>query len=382
MKKVLVAITFLTFFSLQACVQTAKKPTYIISGKITGIDSGKIYIYSPDRNVIDSAAIVKGKFNLSGKLDLPEKKSFMIKPGNWGFIAFVDASHITFDIDTSGAQHQYSGEMDYPIIWQIKETGSPFADVYDIYQRETGQTESISLTRKLNSANKDSAAYLNKKLDSIRNVFPERQKSWIETYVRQNPTSIPGIYIFKEYYDTSQDTSPVYLRSMLGHFSGPAKASSYYKALMTKLSVLESVQVGKPAPNFSLLKRDKRKFNLSTTWGSVVMLDFWASWCVPCRAGIPNWKKVYAKYHRKGFNIISIADDRNWGDWVKALDQEKMPWIQVIDSYPSATSPAIVSKLYGTHFIPHFVLIDEKGEIMIATGDEHAVIKKIKEVLK
>jgi peroxiredoxin len=381
MKNVLRAITLLALFSCQAYAQTAKSPTYIINGKINGVDSGKIYSLSPDRKLIDSAAIVKGKFVLSGKLDLPKRKWFMIQPGNWAFEAFVDAPSITFNIDTSGAQHYYTAGTDNPIIWEVKETGSPFADVYDIYLREAGLADFFPLMKKLNSAKKDSLAYFNNKLDSLRQVFPVKQKAWVDNYVRQNPESVPGIYIFEEYYNRLHDTSPIYLRSMIEQFSGSAKASSHYKALMNKLSILESIQIGKPAPDFTLLKRDKHKFKLSTTRGSVVMLDFWASWCKPCRAGIPYWKEVYSKYHRKGFEIVSITDDKSWKSWKLALDQEKMPWTQVIDYVAPGTLSGVVGELYSTHFLPHFVLIDKKGKILIASGDEHAVKRKIAETL-
>jgi peroxiredoxin len=384
MKKVLRAVIYLILFSFSfhADAQNAKSPGYIINGRITGVDSGKIYTLSPNRNVIDSAAIVKGKFIVSGKLDLPERKAFKIQPGNWEFGAFVDAPHITFDLDTAGAEHYYSGGKDSPMIMQIKETGSPLADVYAIFIRETGKDKFNSLSKKLKFASKDSAAVIKNKMDSLVKSFPEKLKFWVENYVQQNPTSIPGIYFFQIYYNELSDKSPVYLRSMLTRFSGPAKASSYYQELMNKLSALENVQVGKPAPDFTLLKRDKQKFKLTTTRGSVVMLDFWASWCVPCRAAIPNWKKVYAKYHLKGFNIISISDDRNWGNWIKALDKEKMPWTQVVDEYPSERARGIVGELYTVYILPNYVLIDKKGEIVMASGDEHAVMKKIKEILK
>lgn len=383
MKKVLSAVICLISFSFsfQAYAQNGKSPVYTINGRITGVDSGKIYTLSPDRNVIDSAAIVKGNFIVSGKLDLPERKEFRIKPGNWEFGAFVDAPHITFDIDTLGSEHYDSGGKDYPIIRQIKETGSPLADVYAIYKRETEQDDYISLSKKLKFASKDSAAVIKNKMDSLVKTFPEKLKFWVENYVLQNPTSIPGIYIFQHYFSEFNEKSPVYLRSMLAQFSGPAKASPHYKELMNKLSALENVQVGKVAPDFTLLKRDKQKFALTATRGSVVLLDFWASWCVPCRAAIPNWKKVYAKYHGKGFNIISISNDRKWGEWTKALDKEKMPWTQVIDEFPSTGGPAIVAGLYPSRYIPYYVLIDKKGDIVIASGDENAVTKKIEETL-
>lgn len=384
MKKLFKAATclFLLCFFFHAYAQTNKDSTFTINGKINGIDSGRIYTLSANQKVTDSATIVKGQFVLSGKLDQPGRKFFRIKPGNWQFVAFVDVPQITLAIDTTGAVHQYAGGKDHPTITRVKENGSPLADIYAAYLKETGQDEYLSLAGKLGSVSKDTAAGIKSRMDSIIKAFPEKSKSWTENYVRQNPTGIPAVFIFQVHYSQMHDKSPGYLRSVMTQFSGPAKESSYYKALNSELAVLESVQVGKPAPDFTLLQRDKRKFKLSSTQGSIVMLDFWASWCVPCRAGIPNWKKVYAKYHPKGLNIISIADDRKWSDWVKALNKEKMPWAQVIDEFPKENSPAVVGELYATHYIPYFVLIGKNGEIIAASGDQDVMTKKIEDVFK
>ena len=103
------------------------------------------------------------------------------------------------------------------------------------------------------------------------------------------------------------------------------------------------------------------------------MLDFWASWCVPCREAIPHWKSVYAQYHTKGFDIISITDDSKWKDWIKAMDQEKMPWLQIADEFPFKNMPARVGDLYMTTFIPFYVLLDKDGIILSYTGSEKEI---------
>lgn len=384
MRKLLsAAIGFILLgFIFQANAQSTSDRNFVINGTINGIESGVVRMLSTNRIVMDSAVIVNGKFVLRGKIDLPERKVFVIMPGNWEFGGFVDNPIITFDIDTSFAMHQYEKKKDHPLIWQIKETGSALADVYAKYQNETGFTYGLSLFKKLKKANKDSLAHIRNEMDSIAKLMPIKEKLWSENYIRQNPTSLAGIYIFHEYYRSTRDTSTVYLRSILKAFSGAAKSSSYYDALNKQLSILTNIQVSKIAPDFTLQQRDKTKLKLSTTRGSYIMLDFWASWCVPCRAGIPHWKKVYAKYHSKGFNIISVTDDRFRKSWLRALDQEKMPWIQVIDELPSTGGPAIVGELYGVHFIPYFVLLNKKGEMIIASGDEKLVTKKIEEIFK
>lgn len=268
------------------------------------------------------------------------------------------------------------------MIWQIKETGSKLSDIYTKYQNETGQTYYLSLVKKLKTAHPDSIVNIKNKIDSIHELLIVKAKKWLESYIQQYPASTAGIYMFNELCSTLSDISPTYLQSVLNQFSGLAKSSTYYEALNKKLANLENKQVNNLAPDFTLLKKDKTRFTLSATRGDFTMIDFWASWCVPCRKGIPNWKKVYAKYHQKGFNIISVSDDRNWDNWIRALDKEKMPWLQVVDEYHSKSSAGRVGELYGVSFLPFFVLLDKEGKVILASGDEGVMTKKIEEVLQ
>ena len=110
------------------------------------------------------------------------------------------------------------------------------------------------------------------------------------------------------------------------------------------------------------------------------MIDFWASWCHPCRQAIPHWKEVYSKYRDKGFEIVSVSDDSQWKAWFKAMDQEKMPWTQVCDEFPLKNMPARVGSLYLTHFIPFYVLLDKDGRILVYSGDEKKIDEKLAEI--
>jgi thiol-disulfide isomerase/thioredoxin len=384
MQKISSTLTFFfcLFLMSQANAQITREKGYLINGTIIGIDTGVVRMVSNNLDVIDSAIIVKGKFVMRGKIGLPDRRSFLIAPGNWAFRGFVEDTVISFGIDTSDAMHQYSGKKDYPMIWQIKETGSKLSDIYTKYQNETGQTYYLSLVKKLKTAHPDSIVNIKNKIDSIHELLIVTAKKWLESYIQQYPASTAGIYIFNDFCNTLPDISPTYLQSVLNQFSGLAKSSTYYEALNKKLANLENKQVNNLAPDFTLLKKDKTRFTLSATRGAFTMIDFWASWCVPCRKGIPNWKKVYAKYHQKGFNIISVSDDRNWDNWIRALDKEKMPWLQVVDEYHSKSSAGRVGELYGVRFLPFFVLLDKEGKVILASGDEGVMTKKIEEVLQ
>ena len=80
--------------------------------------------------------------------------------------------------------------------------------------------------------------------------------------------------------------------------------------------------------------------------------------------------------------MVSVSNDRSWDDWIKALDKEQMPWLQVIDEFPDEDKPAVVSTLYPNESIPFYVLIDKEGKVILATGKEENMKKKIEEIFQ
>ena len=100
--------------------------------------------------------------------------------------------------------------------------------------------------------------------------------------------------------------------------------------------------------------------------GQVVLLDFWASWCGPCRVSFPWMREFYQKYHDKGVEILGISVDDDKNAWEKALEAEKLPWLHVRDEKHSG-GERTVSALYDVEGIPHFVLIDQEGRL-VASG--------------
>lgn len=112
---------------------------------------------------------------------------------------------------------------------------------------------------------------------------------------------------------------------------------------------------------------------------SLTLVDFWASWCGPCRAEMPNVKKVYADYHDKGFEVygVSLDDDKN--AWLDAVGKLELPWIQVNDVVDSDASGA---SAYGVQAIPTTILIDQNGTIIAKNLRGEDLAKKVAEILK
>lgn len=139
----------------------------------------------------------------------------------------------------------------------------------------------------------------------------------------------------------------------------------------------ERVALGQPAPEFAYPTPDKQKtIGPQDFKGNYLVIDFWASWCGPCRKEMPNMKKAYEQFSGKGVSFFNVSIDSKEADWLKALDEEKMPWDQVLA--PEAGKE--VMKLYQFSGIPFIVLLDKEGKILAKNLRSEQLIEKLKEV--
>ena len=139
------------------------------------------------------------------------------------------------------------------------------------------------------------------------------------------------------------------------------------------------VKIDQLAPEISLPGLKDTTIHLSSFKGKVVLIDFWASWCAPCRASIPGIKKLYTKYKSQGFEVFAVSLDTKKQDWLKAVAQDKTNYTQVFakGGFYSPTSDA-----YGVNQMPNSFLLDKAGKVVAVdlTGDQ--LENKIKELLK
>jgi peroxiredoxin len=122
--------------------------------------------------------------------------------------------------------------------------------------------------------------------------------------------------------------------------------------------------VGVVAPDFTMNDPDGKPIQLSSLRGKVVMIDFWASWCAPCRQENPNVVKLYNQYHDKGFEILGVSLDRGKDEWIQAIKDDQLTWLHVSDLQFWQNA---VARQYGVNSIPQTYLLDKEGKI-IAKG--------------
>ena len=155
----------------------------------------------------------------------------------------------------------------------------------------------------------------------------------------------------------------------------------FFLMLLTAMALAGSAQIktGQPAPDLSLPDGNGNTVQLSSLKGSVVLIDFWASWCGPCRMNNPHLVKLYGKYHDKGLEILGISLDNNSEAWRAAIGQDGITWRQVIDSKGWDAASAAT---YGVNSIPASFLVDRDGIIRAVNLVGWQLESKIKTLLK
>ena len=153
-----------------------------------------------------------------------------------------------------------------------------------------------------------------------------------------------------------------------------------YKALTAQRNVEQETAVGKPYKEIAMvdLKGNMKRLSDVVKSNKLTLIDFWASWCAPCRAEMPNVKKLYAAYHDKGLEIYGVSFDENMVNWQNAVSQMRLPWIQVSDLKGWASDGA---KIYNIRAIPATILIDGNGTIIGKNLRGNDLAKKVAEIL-
>ncbi|MDR1357590.1 MAG: redoxin domain-containing protein [Tannerellaceae bacterium] len=336
MKRLSIVFVFMVLLAASACNKTPDGKSYAISGEIN-VESGIIYLQEFHNKmfaIIDSAVIENGKFAFAGTLARPDLFGLTIDREETfsPYYIFLENSPVKVKIDTQNTQ---SAEI----------TGSSVNDLYVAYLQSASEAG-----------------------DAFR----------IDTFIAAHPSSIVSAYVL--YRDFSYRLSREEIDANVLRLDASLHDTQYVKVLNELSAVLETVAIGKHAPAFALPDTEGKTVSLSDRLGKgYVLLDFWASWCGPCRRENPNIVKTYNEYKDKGFDVFSVSLDKEKDAWIKGIADDNLTWTHVSDILFWDSAPA---KLYGVRAIPANFLIDKDGVIVARNLRGEELGKTLSELLQ
>jgi peroxiredoxin len=377
MKK-LIFLLFVVFGGLVVLGQSSK---FTITGDLTALKAPAdlVYIsyYIADQHVTDSAPVRQNSYHFSGSIAEPvlarlrvkykmtgenqpslpannrrDYASVFLEPGNIKVVSVDSFSNVS--VAGSKADDEYRA---------LEEAAKPYNDQLD------------ELYRKYQVARKNKETDLAKLFDNQIDSLNESANDKIYgTYVKKNPASLLAMYALRNWAGYEIDPrkiEPVFTSLPLSVRNSPSG-----KDMQQKIDIAKKTAIGQMALDFTQNDTLDKPVALHSLRGKYLLVDFWASWCGPCRAENPNLVNTFNKYKEKGFQVLGVSLDRPGAKerWLQAIHDDRLTWTQVSDLkfWDNA-----VAKQYGIQAIPQNLLLDPSGKIIAKNLKGEELDKKL-----
>jgi peroxiredoxin len=354
---------------------TAQNLQFAIEGKLENLklQNQQIFLfYRLDGKAITDSTIFKnGKYNFKGNVSEPSKIRLYIKSGssespNIVANVFIGPEKVQITHVDSFSNIKVNGSKTHDEYLRLEKKLEPLRESFKTLEGPYKLARKIGDESEIKKFNTEY-----KRINAL--IREEHLKFFIA-----NPQSPVALYALNTYIPSTFDVSEI--EPLFNKLSLADQQTWSGKSLKKRIDGIKSTELGSIAPEFSQNDTSGRAVSLSSFRGKYVLLDFWASWCVPCRAENPNVVKAFNMYKNKGFTVLSVSLDelKDRAKWLKAIRSDGLTWTQVSDLNGWNNQ---VSRTYGIKSIPQNVLIGPDGKIVGKNllGDE--LIKKLGELM-
>ncbi|UUC44019.1 TlpA disulfide reductase family protein [Flavobacterium cerinum] len=344
--------------SIAAVFASCKKDDgYTITGEAKGIDNDKMVIIAMQSDLgpisKDTVKIKDGKFVFKGKAETPE----------FCFIRIQDVGDVVpFILENGDIKVEFVKDS----IRNSKVTGSVTNDQFQKFNDESKPIYAKMQAFQIANNSKLAAAQQAKDTATVNSLikqnmeFQNQLNKKSEDFIQNHPDSFLSVMLLENFmlYQTMPADK---IESYYKKLTPAAKENKHGNAIKEFLAKQTAVQVGKPAPDFSAPNPEGKTVSLKESLGKATIIDFWASWCGPCRAENPNVVALYNELHSKGLNIIGVSLDQDAAKWKEAITKDQLTWTQ-ISNLKSWQDP--IAAQYNVKSIPQTFLLDASGKIV------------------
>lgn len=359
----------------------AQSDKFILQGKVGQLNSpAKVYLMYRvgDQSVTDSAVVKNGAFEFAGSLDSPSRATLILSHDG------------TYDPASRTRPDDYLSFFIEPVKIRLSATDSiKNALIKDSQVNDDNKKLEASLkpiNEKMNvlmaeyrgASEEDKASEdFQKSIESRYEAISQESNDVYKSFIQSNPNSFISVVALNSFAGSSPDVEKV--EPVFNLLSAGMKNTKEGKAFSEKIEKLKTIAIGAIAPEFAQESPDGKQIKLSDFRGKYLLIDFWASWCGPCRKENPNVVEAYNKYKVKNFEILGVSLDSKKDAWLAAIEKDGLTWSQVSDLGYWKNA---VAQQYAVQSIPQNFLLDPNGKIIAKNLRGEDLSKKLAELLQ